>query len=69
MPDALSTKDAAQRAMAALQQRAATQSRTLRAPPLEPTSCCGRGCNGCVWESYYGAVDWWCEEAALQLQA
>ncbi|MFC7515937.1 oxidoreductase-like domain-containing protein [Herbaspirillum sp. GCM10030257] len=28
----------------------------FRDPPEEPTSCCGRGCNGCVWEGYLAAV-------------
>lgn len=32
----------------------------FRAPPEEPTSCCGRGCNGCVWEGYLSAVGYWC---------
>jgi hypothetical protein len=43
----------------------------LREPPEEPTSCCGRGCNGCVWEGYMSAVGYWCEQAreALQKQA
>ena len=27
--------------------------------PEEPTTCCGRGCEGCVWESYYQALDRW----------
>jgi hypothetical protein len=35
----------------------------LRDPPEEPTSCCGRGCNGCVWEGYLFAVGYWCEQA------
>jgi hypothetical protein len=34
----------------------------FRAPPEEPTSCCGRGCNGCVWEGYLKAVGYWCEQ-------
>jgi len=32
----------------------------FRDPPEEPTSCCGRGCNGCVWEAYFHAVAYWC---------
>jgi hypothetical protein len=35
----------------------------MREPPEEPTSCCGRGCNGCVWEGYMSAVAYWCEQA------
>ncbi len=35
----------------------------LRPPPPEPTSCCGRGCNGCVWESYYEALHHWRDDA------
>ena len=31
----------------------------LRAPPPEPTTCCERGCNGCVWEAYYEALHHW----------
>lgn len=35
----------------------------LRPPPPEPTTCCGRGCNGCVWEGFYDALAFWCEDA------
>ena len=50
------------------QGRAAAAGRTLRNPPPEPTSCCGRGCNGCVWEGFYAATAYWCDEVLLQLQ-
>ena len=40
----------------------------FRAPPPEPTTCCGRGCNGCVWESYDAALAFWREDALRALQ-
>ena len=49
------------------QGRAADAGLALRKPPPEPTSCCGRGCNGCVWEGYYGALGFWLEDAAEAL--
>lgn len=52
---------------AELQSRARTLGRTLRAPPEEPTSCCERGCNGCVWEGFYAAAGWWQEDALQAL--
>jgi len=39
----------------------------LRAPPPEPDSCCGRGCNGCVWEGYYEALHFWVQDACAWL--
>ncbi len=58
----------ATRAMfAALQARARLRGEALREPPPEPTSCCGRGCNGCVWEGYYAAALYWRDEALLIL--
>jgi len=58
------------RAQIALWQgRAAAAAQPLRQPPPEPTSCCGRGCNGCVWEGYYGALSFWLEDAAAALAA
>jgi hypothetical protein len=50
-----------------LQARAAARGMSLRTPPAEPTSCCGRGCNGCVWEGYLAAADYWRQEALLTL--
>jgi hypothetical protein len=66
-PTPITRRDQAEAVFRALQQQAAVQGVVLRAPPPEPTTCCGRGCNGCVWEGYYAAADWWREEAQLQL--
>lgn len=52
----------------ALQQQASAAGMTLRPPPSAPTSCCGRGCNGCVWEGFYHAANYWREEALRMLQ-
>ena len=57
-------------AMFAYAQRLATdQGITLRATPPEPTTCCGRGCNGCVWEGFFAAAIFWREDAAEALNA
>ena len=52
-----------------LEQQAQALGLVLRAPPPEPTSCCGRGCNGCVWEGYLDAATFWREDAWQALQA
>ena len=50
-----------------LAQRAFEQGIVLRAPPPEPTTCCGRGCHGCVWESFLDAASFWQEDALQAL--
>lgn len=65
---ALTDKNAAQMMFRILQDAARARNISLRAPPQEPTTCCGKGCNGCVWEGYYEAVVYWRDEALLVLQ-
>jgi hypothetical protein len=48
---------------AALQAHAQAQGQVLRSPPPQPTTCCGRGCNGCVWEGFVDAAEYWRQEA------
>ena len=62
------SREQAQALFTHLLERAGERGISLRQPPPEPTSCCGRGCNGCVWEGFYAAADYWREEALLRLR-
>ncbi len=61
--------DQAQARITQVQGEAARAGVALRTPPPLPTTCCGRGCNGRVWEGYFDAVTWWLEDAAEALRA
>ncbi len=67
--DALTNREDATRMFHEIQQLALKHGVSLPSPPDEPTSCCGRGCNGCVWEGYFNAADYWRSQAVNVLKA
>ena len=62
-------RESVRRGIAQFRARLQAASIDFREPPPEPTSCCGRGCNGCVWEGYEAALAWWYEDALEELKA
>ena len=60
-------RESVRRVIAQFQERLQAANHAFREPPPEPTSCCGRGCNGCVWESYDAALMFWYEDAEALL--
>lgn len=62
-------RQAVRASIAQMQQQLESAGLDFRAPPDEPTICCGRGCNGCVWEGYDDALVWWFADAKQELAA
>ena len=62
-------RQAVRKAIADFQARLQAAGHDFREPPPEPTSCCGRGCNGCVWESYEAALIFWYEDGGALLSS
>ena len=64
---ALNSLRAARECFSSLQALASQRQLLLREPPAAPTTCCGRGCHGCVWEGFYTALDGWRSDALALL--
>lgn len=67
VPAAATDQVSAQQMFVALQQALHAAGVSMRSPPPEPPACCGRGCQGCVWEGFLAAAAYWREEALLRL--
>lgn len=68
MTEPAGTRQSMQDDVSALALRLSGAGVLFRGPPAPPTTCCGRGCNGCVWESYDAALAFWREDALRALQ-
>lgn len=55
--------DEARRLTAAVEAVLQDRGLAFRPPPPIPSTCCGRGCNGCVWQGYYQALLCWRDDA------
>ncbi|MES2424768.1 MAG: oxidoreductase-like domain-containing protein [Pseudomonadota bacterium] len=49
----------AQATIAAVLHYVATRGASTPPAPPEPVGCCGRGCEGCVWLGWFGALERW----------
>jgi len=67
-PTVITDRESTALMFSTLNQRAQALGLTLRPAPPEPTGCCGRGCNGCVWEGFFAAAAFWQVGALLAIQ-
>ncbi|TVO68800.1 oxidoreductase-like domain-containing protein [Denitromonas ohlonensis] len=61
--------DDAQALVVALSGELGARQLSLRPPPPIPDTCCGRGCNGCVWEGYFTALVYWRDDACTLIES
>jgi Oxidoreductase-like protein, N-terminal len=65
--DPIQTVDAVRQVFELIHSIALQANVSLKPVPSEPTSCCGRGCEGCVWISFVNAAEHWRQGAILTL--